>query len=303
MEWFFWALMQPALQSIVNHIDKYLLSKFFTTSGIGSLVIFSSLIGLFILPFIAIISPHVFDISLITAIVIMLVGAIYVFALIPYFHALEKDETSTVVPLFQLTPVFAFILGYVFLGEVLTANQIFGGLLIMAASIGITLQMESHKISIKKDILLLMVLSSFLFALNSMLFKYFAIADDFWLVSFWQYAGFGICGVLLLWLMPSYKKQFLSVMKQSKIPVLGLNGLNEILNIIGISCMYFATLLVPLAVAIVIDGFQPAFVFIYGVILTLFFPQFGSENLAKKNVIKKILAITFMLLGTYLLSR
>jgi len=51
-----------------------------------------------------------------------------------------------------------------------------------------------------------------------------------------------------------------------------------------------------------VGGFQPVFVFIYGVLLTLFFPSFGQESLARRHLIQKIAGIGIIVLGTVLLS-
>jgi hypothetical protein len=52
MEWFYIALAAPALWSAVNYIDKYLVEKYFKGGGIGALLIFSSLVGIIVIPFI-----------------------------------------------------------------------------------------------------------------------------------------------------------------------------------------------------------------------------------------------------------
>jgi len=46
MSWFLFALIGPALWALVNHIDKYIISKYFTGRGVGSLVLFTSASGL-----------------------------------------------------------------------------------------------------------------------------------------------------------------------------------------------------------------------------------------------------------------
>ena len=50
--WFLLALIAPILWSIVNHIDKYMLSKYLKGRGVGALLIFSALASFVILPFI-----------------------------------------------------------------------------------------------------------------------------------------------------------------------------------------------------------------------------------------------------------
>jgi len=108
---------------------------------------------------------------------------------------------------------------------------------------------------------------------------------------------------LLLIFVKSYRNQFVDVVRANKVPVLGLNAVNETINIVAKLAMNFATLLAPLALVWIVNGFQPFFVLAYGVILTLFFPHSGTESLAKKHMTQKIFAIVIMFVGTYLLNR
>jgi uncharacterized membrane protein len=303
MNWFLIALAAPALWSITNHVDKYLISKYFKGGGTGALIIFSSLIGLAVIPFILIVHPSVLNISTKYAVLISINGFIYVLGLLPYIYALGKDEASIVIPLFQIIPIFSYVLAYVFLGETLTNYQIFASLLIIFAAIGLSLDLGKEKIKFKKEVFGLMFLASFLVALNGFIFKFVAITSDFWTTSFWEYVGFSVLAFLFLAFVKPYRKQFLSVIKANRLPVLGMNALNEVVNIVAKFSMNFATLLAPLALVWVVNGFQPFFVFFYGVILTLFFPQFGVESLAKKHIVQKLVFISIMFLGTWLLNK
>lgn len=301
MHWFFIALAGPALWSITNHLDKFLLSRYFKGGGAGSLVIFSSLIGFFVMPFIYFFNPHVLTISPINASLIMLSSVFLVSYIIPYFYALIKDEASIVVPLFQLVPVINYILGFIFLGEVLTIKQVIASLLIVGGGIAIALEITKKKVRIKKEVFFLMLLSSFLFALGQLVFKYIGLQETFWVTSFWGYLGYGIIGVLIFSFYKPYRKQFLHVITENKLSILSTNGLNETINVLAQSTTNFATLLAPLALVNVVSGFQPLFVFLYGIVITLFFPKLGKESLLKKHLLQKIIAIIVMLIGTYIL--
>ena len=59
-------------------------------------------------------------------------GITYVFALLILYKLLAKDEASQVVPLTGgLTPVFVFLMAFLFLSEVLSVSQIIGFALIV----------------------------------------------------------------------------------------------------------------------------------------------------------------------------
>lgn len=301
MNWFLIALIPPALWSATNHLDKYLIGKFFKGGGVGALMVFSSLIGLFLLPFIAFFHPEVLVFSA-KNILIAANGFLYILAILPYFYALDKDEASTCVPLFQFVPVFSYILAYFVLGETLSSNQLLGGLFIVAGAIGISLDLSGKKIKFKKEVFWLMMLSSLIFALNFLFFKYFAVQSSFWFTSFWEYVGFAVFAFLLMVFVKSYREQFITVMKTNRAVVLGLNGANEVINIIAKVSFNFASLLTPITITWIVNGFQPLFVFGYGVILTLLFPKIVKEDISRKSLTQKVLAILVMFVGTYFLN-
>jgi len=302
MKWFLIAISSPALWSITNYIDKYLISKYFKNSGTGALIIFSSIIGLFVLPFILIFQPNVLEISPLQAMTIIFSSIISIIAILIYLYALKKDEASIVVPLFQTIPIFAFILGYFFLHEVLTYRQIIGSLIIILGGISLSLDLNNKIPKLKTTILFLMLLSSFFIALSGLIFKVVAIETNFWTTSFWGYIGDVLMGIFFIVAIKSYRVEFLKVIQKNKLPIIGLNALNEILNVIASLTFRFVTLLAPLALVWTVNGFQPFFVFLYGVLITIFFPQLGAESLAKKHIIQKIITIIIMFIGTYILN-
>ncbi|KKP76799.1 MAG: hypothetical protein UR73_C0024G0006, partial [candidate division WS6 bacterium GW2011_GWF1_35_23] len=154
MNWFLIALL------------KYILTKYFKGGAIGSVIIFSSAISVILLPLIILIHPEVLQTFNPRYLLIVLTGSLYLLASLPYFYALEKDDASLTVPLFQMIPVFSFALGYLFLKETLNITQVIGGLIILISSIFISLNIsEIKKMKMKWDVFGLMVLSSVLFSL------------------------------------------------------------------------------------------------------------------------------------------
>lgn len=296
MNWFSISLAGPALWALVNHIDKYIITKYFTGRGVGSLVIFTGASGFIISLIILLLSPEKIMISTSGAFLIALNGALLVASFIPYLYALEKEEASWASALFQLIPVFGYVLGLIFLGEQLTTKQIFASVLVLAGAIFISLDL-SHGFSFKIKPFLLMLLSSIMIAVNSLIFKMVAIDQNFWGTAFWEYIGGAIFGILLFALIPLYRRQFIATIQKSRQAVLSINLVSELLNIGAKLAANFASLLAPLALVWVVNGFQPVIVFIYGVILTLFLPKFGKEELSTKIVVKKLSAMAIMIVG------
>ena len=266
-------------------------------------MVFSSVIGLFLLPLIAFLHPEVLGFSL-SNILIIVNGFLYILAVLPYFYALQKDEASICVPLFQLTSIFSYVLSYLVLGETLNNYQLLGGFLVIIGAVGISLDLtDRKKIKFKKEVFWLMALSSLIFSLNFLFFKYFAIQSSFWFTSFWEYVGFAIFAILLMLFVKSYRAQFIIVLKTNRAAVLGINGINELVNIIAKIAFNMASLLTPITLVWIVNGLQPFFVFLYGVILTIFFPKISQENIARKALFQKLFAILIMFFGTYLIQK
>ncbi len=226
----------------------------------------------------------------------------YVIGLLPYLYALKKDQVSIVMPLYQLIPVFSYLLALIFLNEQLNGLEIMASLLIISGAIFISIDLDNKIKRFKLKVFWLMALSSFLVALNGLVFKYFAIKTTFWTTSFWEYIGLAAFAFILLIFVKSYRRQFFNILKQNRTAVLTLNGINEVINIIAKIVMNFATILTPLALAWVINGFQPFFVLVFGILLAIFFPKITDETLIKKHLIQKIISISIMFIGVYLLS-
>lgn len=300
------ALLSALLMAIISHTDKYILTKHLKDSGIGSIVVFSSLISIPTLIIIRLIEPNVMNIDMRNAILIIINGIIYAAWIIPYLYALQSAEASIVAPLFQLSPVFTYILGALFLGEYLTGIQLVGCALIFIGSFSLTIEndeVDLKKLRIRKDTFLLMTLAALLSAVSSFIFKFVAIEESFWITSFWQYVGFAIFSLIIITSVKSYRKQFLEVVRSNKRKILSLNIINEALNMLAKILYDYALLLAPIAViSFLAEGAEPIFVFILGILLTIFLPFINKEKMDRVNLTRRILAIGIVATGAFVTS-
>lgn len=303
MHWFFIALVAPALWSASNHLDKFFIGRYFKHRGPGALVLFSSLFAAVVMPTILLFHPHVFDISLQHTAVIICSGILATVSVILYLYALQRDEASFVVPLWQFTPVFAFLLAYVVLGETLSARQLVGAVIIIVSGVVLSLDFHGARIQIKRSTLFLMLAAAFLLAVSGLLFKVVAIEGSYWTTAFWAYAGDLLIGLTLFAAISQYRREFLRVLREGSQRIVALNMFSELITVIAGLSLRYATLLAPLALVWTVNGFQPFFVFLFGVILTRFFPRLGTETLDRKTILQKGAAIIVMFVGTVILSQ
>jgi drug/metabolite transporter (DMT)-like permease len=302
MNWFFLALIAPFLWAIVNHVDKYLLSNEFNGRSINSLMIFSTLIGVFVLPIAYLVDPSIFAISSRNALLLIAVGIMSAIAIALYLYALEEEETSIVVALFQTIPLFGALFAYIMLGETLTTGQLFGCLIIVLGSVLITAEFnEDKKIRFKKKVLYLMLGSAALFGFYETLFKAAALDESFWVSTFWEHIGLVVVAITLL-IVPRYRKDFIALASTNGKKIISLNVGSEVLTIAGNILVNYAMMLAPVALVLTTSSVQPLIVFIMGIAMTMFFPRITQERISKKHILQKVLAICILFVGVVMIQ-
>jgi drug/metabolite transporter (DMT)-like permease len=303
MSWFLIALIGPILWAIVNHIDKFLLSDRFEGSNVGALMIFSTLQCGLLIPIFYFIDSNILNVNFGNIALLIFTGILSVFAIMPYMYALDEEEASIVIPLFQLIPIWGYIFAFFLLGETLTLIQLVGCLLIIGGSAIITLDFdEEKKIKFKKKIILLMLLSTILFALYETLFKFVAVDAGFVISSFWEYIGVFFMGILFYIFIKKYRLSFLNLLKTQGKKIISLNVASESLTMVGNIAVNFALIIGPVALTLTISGVQPIFVFLIGIFLTVFFPNIYKEKMSKKHLIQKIISIMIMVIGSVIIN-
>lgn len=303
MNWFLIALINPIAHAFANHLDKYLISRFIKGGSVGALILFMTLFAVIALPVIYIVHPDVFaTITLFRALVLTINGCLSALAVMFYFYAMNEDEASFVAPFFQLVPVFGFILGYFILKETLQTGQLFGAGLIILGSILLSLELSGAKPKLKKKLVILMLGSSFFYAINAVIFKLIAAEQGFLDSLFWDMTGKVVLGIVLFFGVASYREQFINLIKVNRFAIIGLSMLNEVIALTGEISLIFAVLFAPVALVQSVSGLQPAFVFIIGILLTLLLPRFGEESLVKKVLIQKMIGIAIITVGVYALG-
>jgi drug/metabolite transporter (DMT)-like permease len=284
--WILYALAGPIFWAASTHIDKYLVERYFKESDTAVLMVFTALIGVVMLPFIATFEPKVFDQRPGDVAVMALSGCFYMGAMLFYLRALQTEEASVVAPLFQSSTLFTFLLGYLLLGELLTKVQVGGAVLIIAGALILSFDLSMRSRRFKVQLMILMTLCSLVLAFSSVIFKYFAVRDAFWVTTFWIFVGEAVFGAGIL-AYPPYRRQFFALFKQSPGPIMAINGANELINLGGGLGVRFAALLAPVALVSAVSSTTTLFVFLFGVLLTAFFPALGREDLSARNLLQK----------------
>lgn len=302
MQWFFIALAAPFLWALVNIFDQYLVERYSTgTRGSGGLVLFSSLIGVFVALAIGLFVDGVFDIPLLDKALLILTGGLTIAWIILYLYTLEIEDVSAVVPWFLTIPIFGYVFGYFLLGETLTAQQIIGSLVVLLGVLLISIDFSGEKRKFKWLPALYMIVACILVAISGLIFKYVTIGEDFWVSSFWEYAGLGSFGILLYVFVPKYREEFMLMNREGGKNIFILNASSEILTIIGNLLTNYAILLAPITMVYLVGSFQPAIVLFMTLFATKFFPDIAKEDMNSRVLWPKIVAVCIMVAGSIVL--
>lgn len=295
-EWLFYALLFPALFAVVNIIDDNFLRKVYRSPYFGAIISgFFGMLPLALGLFFPIQVP-----SLVVILAGLLSGILTLIYYFFYFKSLEVENPSVVVALFNLTPLFALTLAFLFLGEELTQIQIIGCTLILVASSFLSLTKFSFKqISFSRS-LLPIVIASFIYAISAILSKFVYGHVDF--VSGYIYFSLGLgIGALFLSTVPKegrkFYKQFSKKLKKYFLIFLAI-------ELLGISAEMINNLAIskgPVAFVKVVESTQPVYVLVFAILFFPFFPKYFRE--AKEGgKFKKFICMLIIIAGLYLIS-
>lgn len=289
----FFAILSPALNSVTNYIDKFLLDKYNVPPLLlafytGSVALLASIVIVVLIGF-PVINTY-------TKALILISGILTVLQLIPYFKALSLEEASRVVPLFQMIPIIVLILSFFILGEELTIRQYVGSALIIAASFYLTIEKKGKRSIRVKKAFWYMLIASFFSALSLILFKLGIEEIDLWGGLVYEGIGIFIGALILVGLFYRKKSGKKSVAKRPA-RVFLFAGMNEVIYLSSRYSSFVALNFVPATIVSVLGGLNPVFVFLFGIILTKWFPQISKEIVNKKTIMVKLSSIFIILIG------
>ena len=163
-------------------------------------------------------------------------GVLYMGGMLLYLRALQgRRSFRGGAVLSSLAAAFGYALSYLVLGETLSPAQMTGGALIIAGTLLVSLRPGGERRATKRfnfRLAALMLACAFTLALSSLIFKVFALSDDFWPTTFWMFVGEAVFGAGLL-AVTAYRAQFLDLLRTNPGAVLSVNMANELINLGG----------------------------------------------------------------------
>ncbi len=284
-----------------NHIDKIVLERYFKEGGVGTLIIVSALASVIATPFLYLADPSVLDVGKGSFKVILVTALLDIVVLWAYLNAMQGDDSSRVIVYYQLVPVFGIVAGWIFLGEVVSKDQLVAMLIVFVGTSIVSLENIDGRFRFKGRTVGYMLLACASWAAELAIFKVVALEENPWRSLFWKHIVLMVLGVLMYLFIPRYRASFQAAMRTNSVPLLAANLLNEVLYMLGTVSYGIAAMLAPVALVLLTETFQSIFVFVMAILIARFIPRFATETVDRTRIAQKGVAICITGLGTYLL--
>jgi len=305
--WILIVFVAQFINAIVAIFDKHIItsekvSKPIVYAFFVSFLSFIS-ISVFLLPFLPfdfgkIVLPNINNVTLPTFNLItfsILSGFAFFIAILTSYKAFKKADASDVVPVVgSVTAIFTFIISFLFLSEVLTPNFIYGFIFLVLGMI----ILSHYRFTLK--VFILTFLSGLFFAIYFSLMKYLFNEYAFDQSFFWTRIGM-LISVLIILLLPKYNKEILHGAKKTKIHggfwIIGNNILGGIAGIALLKAVELGSVTIVQA----LNGLQFVFLILISVLFGKITPVTFGENNSIIDIVQKIISVSLIVCGFYLL--
>jgi drug/metabolite transporter (DMT)-like permease len=290
---YLFGLLATALYGMTNFIEKYILDK--KVSDPNVVMVLSCFMNGFLGLILFIFFPQFRINNIGQSLLLLISGALMIVYILPYLKALYLEDTSLIIPLFQLISVFTLIFEAIFFGQFLSIRQILGMVIIILSGLMLG---NTHILQILKPrkTFWLMMLSCFLVSFCFIIFKGVSENIGFWKSVTYNLLGGGLTGVVLC-LLPR-NRALLKKIDYRSIWLIFLA--DDLIDAIARFCYFYATTFTMVTLVQLIGATQGYFVLIYGIILTLLFPKIIKEDIRWKTIKNKLLVGVVMFAGLWL---
>jgi len=297
MDWVTLALLASLMWAVSNLIDKYVLEKWLKNPLLSLDVIFFVEIAAVAIVYF---SHGLPPISAMNLMLVVIAGALGMMGAVFYFMALNIEEVSRIVPLFNISPLFILVLAAVFLGEVFTTGKYLGIALLIMGSVMITLRkVESKRRFHWGKPTWLMLACLITGSVTRVITKYLLRYADFW--SIFGYLRLSSALVLIPFFFMT-RKQLAATAKRHGRRVIGLIALSEVFAVVALCLFTIAISLGPVTLVNSLGALQPLFVLVIMVMFSNFFPHILKEEVDRHTIALKLIAIVLMIIGTVLVA-
>ncbi|MBA3047864.1 EamA family transporter [Patescibacteria group bacterium] len=255
----------------------------------------------------------------------LLAGILFLATLIFWYKALHQSEATRVVPIVgALVPIFSFLLSYIFLNETLAERQLLAFFILING--GILISVKRTRFWVLKDVLssfrdifgdvlggihakyrptkrliLNSITSALFFAAYYVLIKYIYMSQPFIGGFVWSRMG-SFLGVILILFVPDWRKLIVKHQKGAKTSRNIIFFLSvRLLAAAAFIMLNWAISMGNVALINSLQGTQYVFLFFIVLFLSAKFPKILKEELGGGVILQRIIGISLIGAGLYML--
>ena len=297
MDWLFLSLAGAAALAVTGVIDKFILGKYVRDplTYLAALVVMQQLLIVAIPAYLG--WGFVYPQTLYA----LVAGGCQAVLWAAYLLALQVEEASRVAALVYVFPIFVFLGAFLFLGETLAANDYVGGALLVCSALLISYRpAQGGAPAVLSPALRYMAIFWVFTAAYALAAKYLLAFMNEWHLILWSSLG-SLLAVLPLLGREQVRKEFAAYFRSGPFLLSALLA-EEIFDFLGRGAFIFAYAAGSVALVSSVAALQPFITLIYVILLGLFVPGILPEELDRKTITLKTVAILLIVVGVYLVS-
>ncbi len=299
MSWVVAGLLAPLLWAVTNIADQIMMRKFYVGQPLLLMAI-SGLVSFFPFIIIAVFNTEIFAIDKSTAFIFILSSIVNSCGLLAYFKALELDEASNAVPIFQLQPIFIFVAAYFLFDEVISFTQSIGVFIIIISALCISIDFKNKKYNWRT--LYLIGLCGIVLSSTTILDRHLLQEEDWLTAMAWKSLGYVFFFILVFL---GHSKTRIKIFEKLKKPVINGTQFLVLIEIIAIVANLFFLISLDTTPSAgltqTLTGFMPLFVLILGYLGYRILPQHIKQPKQGLHLTWHLACLSTMLIGLYLI--
>lgn len=299
MSWLFFSIIAYFLLAVTAVLDKFLLKK--SIPSPAAYVFFVGILSAFsmiLLPFDPVwIGWNNFIAGL-------ALGGVFLGAVYAFIVSIKNKEISRMAALIgSATPIFTLTLSFFFLDERLLINQLLAVMLLIIGGIIISVKLDGRIFYVKE---VPWISIAWALAASAFFALYYVLAKDFFseqrFIPAFAFSRLGsFLAALIFLLVPAYRKEIFGTRQSAGAGGGALFVINKILAAVSFIALNYAVKLGSASMVNSLQGLQFVFLLAFVVLLSKKFPNIIKEDLDRKILWQKIIAVALIIAGLFLL--
>ena len=230
----------------------------------------------------------------------LLAGLISAAGYFVYVVSIRREEASRIAALTSLAPAFVAALALLFINEIFPATSYIGIVLMILGSALISYKRKHVRKIIPTSLILILILTNFMYSVDQTLSKISLNQLSFWsFLAMFMLGRFAPAFPGLA--VPSLRKRSVLEIKRLGRKLTLILATGSVIWSLAIVLFFYSASLGPITLVSTTQLIAPLFTLLFAVMITKYFPTSLEEEIDRRTIALKLVAILLVILGTYLI--